>query len=66
MIYKTQELYDLVEKLDVQIACLENESNLSWKQKCELSNLKADRIIIEDYIESLVSQAEDQMNEGGY
>lgn len=66
MIYKTQELYDLVEKLDAQIAFLENESNLSWKQKCELSNLKADRIIVEDYIESLVSQAEDQMNEGGY
>jgi uncharacterized protein YdcH (DUF465 family) len=63
MIYKTQELYDLVEKLDTQIAFLENESNLSWKQKCELSNLKADRIIIEDYIESLVSQAENALGE---
>lgn len=66
MIYKTQELYDLVDKLDEQITFLENKFNLSWEQKCELSDLRAHRRIVEDYIESLVSQAEDQMNEGGY
>ena len=64
MIIKTQELYDLVNKLDAQITFLENESNVSWKQKCELSDLKTQRIIVEDHIESLVSQAENQMNEG--
>ena len=66
MIYKTQELYDLVDKLDEQITFLENKFNLSWEQKCELSDLRAHRRIVEDHIESLVSQVEDQMNEGGY
>lgn len=63
MIYKTQELYDLLKKLDVQITCLENDI---LRQKIELSDLKAYYSIVADHIESLVSQAEDQMNEGGY
>ena len=64
MIIKTQELYDLVNKLDEQITFLENKSNLSWEQKCKLSDLRAHRIIVENHIEHLISQAENQMNEG--
>ena len=64
MIIKSQDLYHLVNKLDVQIAFLENKFNLSWEKKCELSDLKTHRIIVEDYIESLVSEAEDQINKG--
>jgi predicted nuclease with TOPRIM domain len=53
---KTQVLFDEIELLNQQIKELE----------AERLKLQARRQHFEDYVERLVSQAEDQMNEGGY
>lgn len=56
---ESKELFELAERLDKEIALLE-------KNVKSLSDLKAYRAHVQEGIESLVSQAEDQMNEGGY
>lgn len=62
---ESKELFELAERLDKEIALLEKNVN-SYEQMFDLSNLKADREHVQEGIERLVSQAEDQMNEGGY
>jgi len=52
----TQLLFDEIELLSQQIKELEEEQR----------KLEAKRKLFENYVERLVSQAEDQMNEGGY
>jgi|LakMenE18May11ns_1017448.scaffolds.fasta_scaffold9685327_2 hypothetical protein len=53
---KTQVLFDEIELLNQQIEELEAEQ----------LKLQARRQLFQNYVERLVSQAEDQMNEGGY
>jgi FtsZ-binding cell division protein ZapB len=53
---KTQELFDEIELLNQQIKELEEEK----------LKLHVRRQFFQNYVERLVSQAEDQMNEGGY
>lgn len=62
---ESKELFELAERLDKKIALLEKNVN-SYEQMFDLSNLKADREHVQEAIERLVSQAEDQVNEGGY
>lgn len=52
----TQVLFDEIELLNQQIEELEQEQR----------KLQARRQLFQNYVERLVSQAEDQMNEGGY
>ena len=62
---ESKELFAIADQLDLLIDSLENKAK-TFEQKCELSDLKAYRAHVQEGIESLVSQAEDQMNEGGY
>lgn len=62
---ESKELFELAERLDKEIALLEKNVN-SYEQRCELSDLKAYRVHVQEGIENLVSQAENQVNEGGY
>lgn len=52
----TQALFDEIELLNQQIKELEEEQ----------LKLQARRQLFQNYVERLASQAEDQMNEGGY
>lgn len=58
----TEHLFAVAMELDRQIDYLERNAN-SYELICELSDLKAYRIHIQDAIEKLVSQAENQLGE---
>ena len=53
----TNELFDLVKKLDADIAYYEENAN-SFEEKCKLSDLKAYREYVQDGIEEWISAME--------
>ena len=61
----TEHLFAVADDIDRWIAYLEKKA-MTYEEKGVVSDLKVYREYIQDAIESLVSQAEDQMNEGGY
>ena len=61
----TEHLFAVADDIDRWIAYLEKKA-MTYEEKGVVSDLKAYRAHIQEGIESLVSQAEDQMNEGGY
>ena len=61
----TEYLFAVADDIDRWIAYLEKKA-MTYEEKGVVSDLKVYREYIQDAIERLVSQAEDQMNEGGY
>ena len=62
MYFTTQELFDLVKRLDMGIALLEKDVN-NHEVRCELSDLKAYREHVQKAIEANIASLENQTGE---
>ena len=59
----TNELFDLVKKLDADIAYYEENAN-SFEERCKLSDLKAYREYVQEAIEAEISAMESARENG--